>query len=444
MKPVVRKSMTHLVCLAIGVGAAMALGPVIAARQQDAASGDENGEVSADAIHHGKSAATKAKGPKDRNNVASLRSKDFREAWDEVAKRSLTPYQRIRLQKEILKEWAMVDMEAAMMAALESNWDGGSREGGISALVPAFREAFEKNPLEAWKIIQSGRLGMGASLFRWEWVSTVSKGNPMLVLSCFDDFSPGLKKSALGPLLKEHGGNPEVSAAILRLLGKMPVDDNTKSIAAEYYKLMPPAGTREELVAKVAAATNDFERMMAVQALTGLLRNADVATLKDSWSGLPGDVQSELLRALAGSQQAKESPTDFLNLIIQSGDWQLFRDQRISGTEGLVAEYARRVDPISIAEWGLGLPERPETVDIYRRAITGYIDKNPVEAREWIVSIPEGDWRRERALLEYSQNSLWYKKNPDASTWAIDLMKDPKVKGTALSWRAEWRQRTGN
>lgn len=435
--------MTHLVCLAIGVGAAMALGPVIAARQDEHVSGEIGGDVSSGAKYPEKSAERQAKGPKKRTDVASLGSKDFREAWDEVGKRSLTPYQRMRLQKELLKEWAMIDMEAAMMAALESNWDGGSREGGITALVPAFREAFEKNPLEAWKIIQSGRLGMGASLFRWEWVSTVSKGNPMLVLSCFDDFSPGLKKSALGPLLKEHGKNPEVSAAILRLLGNMPVDDNAKSIAAEYFKLMPAAGTREELVAKVAAATTDFERMMAVQALTGLMRSADMATLRDSWSGLPGDVQSELLRALANSPQAKASPTEFLNLIIQAGDWQLFRDQRISGVEGLVAEYARRVDPISIAEWGLGLPERPETIDIYRRAITGYIDKNPVEAREWIMSIPEGDWRRERALLEYSQNSLWYKNNPDASTWAINQMKDPKVKGTALSWRTEWGQRTG-
>lgn len=133
------------------------------------------------------------------------------------------------------------------------------------------------------------------------------------------------------------------------------------------------------------------------------------------------------------------------------GDWEetrkllaeLFRNARVSGVEGLVAEYVKKVEPIAISEWGLGLPERPETVDIYRRAITGYINQNPIEARDWIMSMQLGDWRRERALMEYSQNSLWYKNNPDASQWAIDQITDPKVKGTAISWREEWKQRTG-
>jgi len=94
-------------------------------------------------------------------------------------------------------------------------------------------------------------------------------------------------------------------------------------------------------------------------------------------------------------------------------------------------------------EWGLTLPDRPETQEVYRRAITGYIDRYPVEARDWIMSIPEGDWRRERALMEYSQNALWYKKNQEGAAWAIERITDPKIKGTAMSWRTEWAQRNG-
>lgn len=443
MKPVVRKSITHLVCIAVGMGAAMAFGRMIADHLPSGMTGGHGDDVSKSGGDPGNAAARKSKASKDRSDSGALRSKDFREAWDSIAKRNLTPHQRMRLQKELLKEWSMIDMEAAMMAALESNWDGGLREGGIPALIPAFREAFAKNPLEAWKIIQSGRLGVGASLFRWEWVSTVSKGDPMLVLSYFGEFSTGLKKAALGPLLNDHKDDPAVKAAILKLLGQMPVDDNTKSIALEYFKLTPPSGTREELIAKVTAAATDFERMMAVQELARLMRGADMETIKGSWSGLPADARNEILWSLIGSSQAKASPTDFLNLAIQAGNWDILRTERVAGTEGLVAEYAKRVDPISIAEWGLSLPERPETIDIFRRSITGYIDKNPVEAREWIMSIPEGDWRRERALLEYSQNSLWYKNNPEASLWAINQIKDPKVKGTAAVWRDEWAQRTG-
>ena len=196
-------------------------------------------------------------------------------------------------------------------------------------------------------------------------------------------------------------------------------------------------------MAKLNAAVSDNEKLLASQALVASMRGLNLDVITPHLANLPSDVQGEILRGLLGSSQVAKAPTDFLNLAIQSGNWQLLKDERVAGVEGLVAEYAKRVDPISIAEWGLSLPERPETVDIFRRSITGYIDSNPVEARDWIMSIPEGDWRRERALLEYSQNSLWYKNNPEASLWAIDQMKDPKVKGTAAVWRDEWAQRKG-
>ena len=66
-----------------------------------------------------------------------------------------------------------------------------------------------------------------------------------------------------------------------------------------------------------------------------------------------------------------------------------------------------------------------------------------MEARDWILTIPEGDWRRERALAEYSQNALWAKNDPAGSQWAIDQIKDPRMKGTVINWRKEWTERTG-
>ena len=85
----------------------------------------------------------------------------------------------------------------------------------------------------------------------------------------------------------------------------------------------------------------------------------------------------------------------------------------------------------------------PGSLSLPWAAITGYIDRYPAEARDWIMSIPEGDWRRERALMEYSQNALWYKKNEEGAAWAIDRITDPKIKGTAINWRIEWAQRNG-
>jgi len=372
---------------------------------------------------------------------APLGSKDFRDAWDVIAlRKGLTTRERAAMQRKILEQWAMVDLQSAMEAALEGNWDGD--DGGVNSLIPAFREAFLKNPMEAWRIIQSDSLGLGSSLFRWQWVTAVSSENPMLVLSCFDDFSDNLKKAALWPLLERRSTDPAVTEAILRMLRERPADALTKTLAAEFYKQVTPAGTPEELAGKINTAATEQEKIIALQAFTASLKGVDPGLIKDLIGNLPPESRGDIVRQLLAAS-GNEKPTALLDLAIASGNWELLRDPMVAGVEGKVAEYARRRDPISIAEWGLTLPDRPETQEVYRRAITGYIDRYPVEARDWIMSIPEGDWRRERALMEYSQNALWYKKNQEGAAWAIERITDPKIKGTAMSWRTEWAQRNG-
>ena len=440
MNASVKKGLSHLACAAIGIFAAAALGHAVKtgadAGHQTAAS---RGETS------GGSGRDEPAGSKVANvsRIATLKSKDFRNAWDAIARRDLTPRERCQMQKKVLEQWAKVDLKAAMAAALENPWDGGFEEGGIDSLVPAFSEAFMKNPLEAWEIIQSGQLGLGAALFRWQWVDSVSKGNPLLVLSYFNEFSPGLRRAALNPILRKHPGDPEVATAIRKMLDGLPADESSKNLSYEYFKLAPPAESPAELGAKVAAAATEQERNIALQALIASLRNADMDTVKGEWSKLPAAARDDLTQALLTSSQGKLPPTALLDLAMQTGNWALFTDPRIAGAQGVMANYARTAEPIKLAEWGLNLPERPETLDVYRRSVSGYIGQNYIEARDWILTIPEGDWRRERALAEYSQNALWAKNDPAGSQWAIDQIKDPRMKGTVINWRKEWTERTG-
>jgi len=446
MKPSYRKLLTHLVCAAAGICVAGAIRTAVATgdggstvpggSEAGATAGSANGGRTAGKPRSGSGSS---KGTGERSS-GPLRSKDFRDAWDAIARQDLTPRERAAMQRKLLQEWAKVDLESAMAAVLEGNWDYD--EGGVNSLVSAFREAFMKNPMEAWGIIHSGRLGLGSPLFRWQWVTAVSTDNPLLVLSCFGDFSANLQKAALGPILERHSKDPAVTEAILRMLRENPADAQTKTLAYEFFKQVRPTGTPEELVAKFTAAATEQEKIIALQALAASLEGRDIETIKGHFGSLPvesrGDIVRQLIAAAGNSQ-----PTGLLDLAIASGNWDLLKDPMVSGVEGVVANYARRNDPISIAEWGLSLPERPETQEVYRRAITGYIDRYPAEARDWIMSIPKGDWRRERALMEYSQNSLWYKKNQDGASWAIDQITDPRIKGTAINWRIEWAQRNG-
>lgn len=443
MKPRFLKILSHLLCAAAGVCVAGVIGTAVVASRQDALESRESETRASGQSWDGESGQRSSRAGVEHAGAragAPLRSKDFRDAWNAIAARNLTARERTAMQRKLLQEWAKVDMEEAMSAVLEGNWDYD--EGGVNSLVSAFRDAFVKNPMEAWEIIQSGRLGLGSPLFRWQWVTAVSTENPLLVLSSFGDFSPGLRKSALGSILERHSGNPAVTDAILKLLREGPADAQTKELAAELYKRVPPVGTPAELVAKVATAATEQERIIALQAFAASLKGLEPDVIKGHLGSLSPEERGGIVRQLLASA-GTEKPTALLDLAIASGSWDILKDPMVAGVEGLVAEYARRRDPISIAEWGLSLPDRPETQEVYRRAITGYIDRYPAEARDWIMSIPKGDWRRERALMEYSQNSLWYKKSQEGAAWAIDQITDPKIKGTAISWRIEWAQRNG-
>jgi len=443
MKPSHRKILTHLVCAVAGIGMAGAIRSAVMTANEDGLKGEGASGRASDHSDDGSGAASQSGSARQRESraVVPLRSKDFRDAWNAIANRKdLTARERAAMQRKLLKEWSMVDLQSAMAAVLEGNWDAD--DGGVNSLLPAFREAFLKNPMEAWGIIQSGKLGMGSSLFRWQWVTAVSTENPLLVLSCFGDFSDNLQKAALWPILERHSKDPKVTEAILKMLRDRPADAQTKTLAAEFFKQVPPSGTPEELAGKLATAGSEQEKIIALQAFAASLKGQDPELIKNLIGNVPPESRGDIVRQLLAASGNGE-PTALLNLAIASGNWDILKDPMVAGVEGKVAEYARRNDPISIAEWGLSLPDRPETQDIYRRAITGYIDRYPAEARDWIMSIPEGDWRRERALMEYSQNALWYKRNQEGAAWAIDRISDPKLKGTAMNWRIEWAQRNG-
>ena len=443
MKPNHRKILTHLVCAVAGICVAGGIRSAVVAANEDGLKGEGASGRASDHSVDGNGVASQSGSARQRESRAGapLRSKDFRDAWNAIANRKdLTARERAAMQRKLLKEWSMVDLQSAMAAALEGNWDAD--DGGVHSLLPAFREAFLKNPMEAWGIIHSGKLGMGSSLFRWQWVTAVSTENPLLVLSCFNDFSDNLQKAALWPILELHSKDPKVTEAILKMLRDRPADAQTKTLAAEFFKQVPPNGTPEELAGKLATAGTEQEKIIALQAFAASLKGQDPELIKSLIGNVPPESRGDIVRQLLAASGNGE-PTALLNLAIASGNWDILKDPMVAGVEGKVAEYARRNDPIAIAEWGLSLPDRPETQDIYRRAITGYIDRYPAEARDWIMSIPEGDWRRERALMEYSQNALWYKRNQEGAAWAIDRISDPKLKGTAMNWRIEWAQRNG-
>ena len=97
----------------------------------------------------------------------------------------------------------------------------------------------------------------------------------------------------------------------------------------------------------------------------------------------------------------------------------------------------------------------PETGDIieYAEVRRGFVDDGgilvkldeaelealePEAGREWLESLPEGDWHRERGFVELSQSSLWRHNDPAASLRAIEAITDPLARQNARTYRYDW------
>lgn len=74
---------------------------------------------------------------------------------------------------------------------------------------------------------------------------------------------------------------------------------------------------------------------------------------------------------------------------------------------------------------------------MFHRGVESYIRNTPEQAWQWVQELPAGYWR-DRALAEYSQQSLHHHKNPEWSRTAIDQIADPSYRQTVEGWRSDW------
>ena len=445
MKPLTRRILTHAGCVIAGIGLMAALGGV-------ASSG---GEITKEETRKDKKLTLPflperpdRKDAAKRTEHASFpdgtakryRASEYKAAWDAIAFKDVTIQQRIELQQALLQQWALVDLEGAMAAVLAGPWDGHYQEGGIDALLGSFSEAFTERPLEAWDLIQSGKFGPGSALFREAWVNSVAGQEPLLAVSLMGSMSQRVQMNVLNRALGRHAGDPDMRRQILAKLGEMPEDTpNLSGLVAQAFKISPsdgdPAGYREA----IANATSDQARTMALHEYLSSLRNLDATALRAEWSQLPPELQARAATGLFNSPTGVKNAPEVLDLIMETGQWDRLKDPTAQNN---LRSYARTLDGVDLASWGMKLPERPETIEIFRRAVDPYISRNIGDAKGWIETLPQG-WHRDRALGQFSQHALWGSKNPELSQWALDSISDPKIRAEVAKWRGDWAKQTG-
>ncbi|WP_035601761.1 hypothetical protein [Haloferula sp. BvORR071] len=401
-------------------------------------------EASAATPDSGKSAAVSQESQPGRTPAARKpKAEDYRRAWQALAAKEHNILDRRSTQMSLLERWAEVDLQGALEAAMAEAWDNDYNPGFNSfdhVLIGAFDTAFSERPLESWKLIASGRFGVGSQFLRREWISTMAKTDGGLVISMLGELPPSLREYAINVTMNELETNPARMKEMLAKLAANGVgteaEDWIKIAAAHLPDGGDPAALREEW----AALPDGAPRTLALMSWGASLKRANAATLRSEWEKIPAEQRGEAAKAIFLPMNAtSQEVLTAIGLAMEAGEWSFVKDK---ATEDF-RYYAMQADPLKMAKWALDLPERPETVEFFHRSVDRYIGDDMPRAKEWLESMEPGDWHRERGLAEYSQQALRRHNDPEASRWALDQITDPALKKTAEGWRQDWEKESG-
>lgn len=393
-------------------------------RRQTTDSGETTGDVKLDA--NGK------------RIVPQFRSSEYQKAWDAIADQSLPAQQRYIAQMEILRQWAEVDLEGALIAAFDTSWDG-TNGMGIQGLLQAFDKAFAKRPTESWDIITSGRFGLGAALAKARWARTVVKENPLLVANHLKQIPYQTRVSIFPQVLSAIKEDPSKIGAFYDKLTELPQDRAYRDMILQTVKELGARGSLDEIRGKFLESTSDAQRTILVHEYGKSLADSPLPAIQGELSKLPEADRGRMLRSvIMHAETGGEQTPQLLGMILEAGEYKevLYR------VHDHIRAYASTPEKqASLAAWAVTLPQSADAPAVINRSVSAYINSDPQAARSWLESVPSSQWGRNTALAEYSQQMLMNHNNPEDSAWALSQITDPKIQQEATNWRAGWEKR---
>ena len=380
--------------------------------------------------------------------TANGRAAEFRRAWAALGSQKLPLAKRHALQRKLLEEWAEVDLEGALEAALGEAWDGwensyGPTFGGTSGhpFNEAFSKAFAERPLDAWKVLSSGKLGPGAQLLRRGWIYAVSKKDGPLVISMLSEMPNSLRGIAIVEAMRQiPKDKPEERDAMLKKISVSgDLRQSTGWLQTAFYQFAGPIGETADLRARWVDAPVGGDRAIAMTAWASSLRGVSREQFEAEWQNVPESARGEAVKSILSQLQGRQPILlDAIDHAIEAGQWD-YLEKSVAHKIPTLDPAQPGADPKSVADWALALPPRLEATDLFHRAIAGYLVADTDKGRELLESLPAGDWHRERGFIELSQTYLWRRNDPEGARRAIESITDPVARQIATTYLYDWQ-----
>lgn len=379
--------------------------------------------------------------------ATSWKGSEYAKAWKAVRTAKLSTKDRLKTQRELLAQWAKVDLTSAIEAALGEEWDGDNSSffDPDGPFLDVFGDAFMENPEESWEIIRSKRFGVASGMLRRVWIENAGLQMPVLLAQRFGELSWRDRKQALESLgdgsweLNVKGNRAEIREQIWNALVRLPEDvvsdTELRSILGSELGAGKDIATLKSEMLGLLDANPRMARIMAL-ALGSRLAWNDATDFSAQIQDLPHALRTSAAWSAFDNFESKLC-LEAASVLLECEAWDRFESRQMVDRMRILSWNGQAEQ---VAEWATSMPVRKETTELFYRCVETYLKENMETSREWIAGIENPDWR-DRAYAEYSQQALNSHGDPEASRWALNQIQNPTFKTTAEGWRADWERR---
>lgn len=331
---------------------------------------------------------------------APISTAEYSAAWDSLKGRFLPRQERLLIEKELLEEWSVIDLAAAVRAVFGESTDQGPNgfgKFGILTLLECCAPGIQADPLKAWELVRSNTFGLETGRFRNAWLDCVTETNPVLVFSILDELPKHERLSSLSVLAESSCSSDDLAtrAAIWAKLSAMPEtpaeQESLTRVGEAMCGSIPPAELAERLLGEPTPAA----RKICISALAlSLLEVMEEDDFPKPLLSLPLAMRGEVAAAsLKYGARHGDRALVLANIALDSGNLDALQ---AAAADPAYLRFAKEMDQeLALAEWALRLPEDPRTLEIFRQSIEGAAYGALETVREKLQSLPPGSQRDE-------------------------------------------------
>jgi hypothetical protein len=335
-----------------------------------------------------------------------------RQAWDLLMLQS--PSDRKKLIPVLLKEWIKRDPAAALEAIL--------KEDESTELLSHFYALFEEDPQRFKDLFADERFGLKTAEVRDWWITHMASKDPAALLAQAGEFGPLAREKIAATCVEMARNQPERMPLMIAAVAKLPDTPANRQIASSLARSLASKMDAQELLDRLIQIPGATGAAMIGGAMATMLEKTNVDGARATFANLPDDLRRAAVEAaLAKPGRNVSGYLAAMDQVINTSEW--------TSLQGPLAVRLHELAPgpdqnATLLAWAAKMPEREDTMDLYRVTVRGFVTGYPQDAREWIGQMEPG-WKQQNSLAAYVQSALAARQDEAGAQWAFQQITDP-------------------